>query len=165
MKYEGAGTMEFLYENEEFFFIEMNTRIQVEHTVTEMITGVDLVQSQLLVALEGEFNLNQEDLKINGCAMQCRINAEDPETFIPSQERSPKCTTWWLSCRFESQIYSGYEIPPNYDSLIAEIIVKDTNRERVINKMRMALNETIIYGINTNVDLHKKIIEDKNFHE
>ena len=166
MKYEGAGTMEFLYENEEFFFIEMNTRIQVEHTVTEMITGVDLVQSQLLVALEREFNLNQDNLKINGCAMQCRINAEDPETFIPSPGKITQVhRPGGYHVRFESQIYSGYEIPPNYDSLIAEIIVKDTNRQRVINKMRMALNETIIDGVKTNVDLHKKIIEDKNFHE
>ena len=166
MKYEGAGTMEFLYENEEFFFIEMNTRIQVEHTVTEMITGVDLVQSQLLVALEGVFYLKQENLKINGCAMQCRINAEDPENFTPSPGKINQVhRPGGYHVRFESQIYSGYEIPPNYDSLIADIIVKDYNRERVINKMRMALNETIIDGVKTNVDLHKKIIEDKNFQE
>ena len=164
LKYEGAGTLEFLYENNEFYFIEMNTRIQVEHTVTEMITGVDLVQAQLQLGLENKFSLKQEDLRINGHAMQCRINAEDPETFIPSPG---KITTvhrpGGYHVRFESQIYSGYEVPSNYDSLIAEVIVKDGDRENTINKMRMALTELVIEGIKTNQPLHLKILEDEGF--
>ena len=164
IKYEGAGTLEFLYENNEFYFIEMNTRIQVEHTVTEMITGVDLVQAQLELGLENKFSLKQEDLRINGHAMQCRINAEDPETFIPSPG---KITTvhrpGGYHVRFESQIYSGYEVPSNYDSLIAEVIVKDGDRENTINKMRMALTELVIEGIKTNQPLHLKILEDEGF--
>ena len=164
LKYEGAGTLEFLYENNEFYFIEMNTRIQVEHTVTEMITGVDLVQAQLELGLENKFSLQQEDLRINGHAMQCRINAEDPETFIPSPG---KITTvhrpGGYHVRFESQIYSGYEVPSNYDSLIAEVIVKDGDRENTINKMRMALTELVIEGIKTNQPLHLKILEDEGF--
>ncbi len=164
LKYEGAGTLEFLYENNEFYFIEMNTRIQVEHTVTEMITGVDLVQAQLELGLENKFSLKQEDLRINGHAMQCRINAEDPETFIPSPG---KITTvhrpGGYHVRFESQIYSGYEVPSNYDSLIAEVIVKDGDRENTINKMRMALTELVIEGIKTNQPLHLKILEDEGF--
>jgi len=164
LKYEGAGTLEFLYENNEFYFIEMNTRIQVEHTVTEMITGVDIVQAQLELGLENKFSLYQEDLRINGHAMQCRINAEDPETFIPSPG---KITTvhrpGGYHVRFESQIYSGYEVPSNYDSLIAEVIVKDGDRENTINKMRMALNELVIEGIKTNQPLHLKILEDEGF--
>tara|TARA_B100000965_G_scaffold406084_1_gene443083 strand:+ start:711 stop:2054 length:1344 start_codon:yes stop_codon:yes gene_type:complete len=164
LKYEGAGTLEFLYENNEFYFIEMNTRIQVEHTVTEMITGVDLVQAQLELGLENKFSLKQEDLRINGHAMQCRINAEDPETFIPSPG---KITTvhrpGGYHVRFESQIYSGYDVPSNYDSLIAEVIVKDGDRENTINKMRMALTELVIEGIKTNQPLHLKILEDEGF--
>ena len=164
LKYEGAGTLEFLYENNEFYFIEMNTRIQVEHTVTEMITGVDLVQAQLELGLENKFSLQQEDLRINGHAMQCRINAEDPETFIPSPG---KITTvhrpGGYHVRFESQIYSGYEVPSNYDSLIAEVIVKDGDRENTINKMRMALTELVIEGIKTNQPLHLKILDDEGF--
>ena len=164
LKYEGAGTLEFLYENNEFYFIEMNTRIQVEHTVTEMITGVDLVQAQLELGLENKFSLKQEDLRINGHAMQCRINAEDPETFIPSPG---KITTvhrpGGYHVRFESQIYSGYQVPSNYDSLIAEVIVKDGDRENTINKMRMALTELVIEGIKTNQPLHLKILEDEGF--
>ena len=164
LKYEGAGTLEFLYENNEFYFIEMNTRIQVEHTVTEMITGVDLVQAQLELGLENKFSLKQEDLRINGHAMQCRINAEDPENFIPSPG---KITTvhrpGGYHVRFESQIYSGYEVPSNYDSLIAEVIVKDGDRENTINKMRMALTELVIEGIKTNQPLHLKILEDEGF--
>jgi len=142
----------------------MNTRIQVEHTVTEMITGVDLVQAQLELGLENKFSLKQEDLRINGHAMQCRINAEDPETFIPSPG---KITTvhrpGGYHVRFESQIYSGYEVPSNYDSLIAEVIVKDGDRENTINKMRMALTELVIEGIKTNQPLHLKILEDEGF--
>lgn len=164
LKYEGAGTLEFLYENNEFYFIEMNTRIQVEHTVTEMITGVDLVQAQLSLALEGRFDLDQENLKINGHAMQCRINAEDPETFVPSPG---KITTvhrpGGYHVRFESQIYSGYEVPSNYDSLIAEVIVKDGDRDNTINKMKMALTELVIEGIKTNQPLHLKILDDEGF--
>ena len=164
LKYKGAGTLEFLYENDEFFFIEMNTRIQVEHTVTEMITGVDLVQAQLLLALEDKFDLDQEKLKINGHAMQCRINAEDAETFIPSPGKITRVhRPGGYHVRFESQIYSGYQVPSNYDSLIAEVIVKDGDRKNTINKMRMALTELVIEGIETNQALHLKILEDKGF--
>ena len=164
LKYKGAGTLEFLYEDNEFYFIEMNTRIQVEHTVTEMITGVDLVQAQLLLALEDKFDLDQEKLKINGHAMQCRINAEDPKTFIPSPGKITRVhRPGGYHVRFESQIYSGYEVPTNYDSLIAEVIVKDGDRQNTINKMRMALTELVIEGIKTNQALHLKILEDKGF--
>ena len=164
LKYKGAGTLEFLYENNEFFFIEMNTRIQVEHTVTEMITGVDLVQAQLLLALEDKFDLDQDKLQINGHAMQCRINAENAETFIPSPGKITRVhRPGGYHVRFESQIYSGYEVPSNYDSLIAEVIVKDGDRRNTINKMRMALTELVIEGIETNQKLHLKILEDKGF--
>jgi acetyl-CoA carboxylase biotin carboxylase subunit len=129
-----------------------------------MITGVDLVQAQLSLALEGRFDLDQENLKINGHAMQCRINAEDPETFIPSPG---KITTvhrpGGYHVRFESQIYSGYEVPSNYDSLIAEVIVKDGDRDNTINKMKMALTELVIEGIKTNQPLHLKILDDDGF--
>ena len=164
MNYEGAGTLEFLYENGQFFFIEMNTRIQVEHTVTEMITGIDLVQSQLILALEGKFELDQNNIRINGHAMQCRINAEDPETFVPSPgviENVHRPGGYHV--RFESQIYSGYRVPTNYDSLIAEVIVKDRDREKTINKMKMALNELVVSGIKTNKELHLRILEDNQF--
>ena len=164
INYEGAGTLEFLYENGQFFFIEMNTRIQVEHTVTEMITGIDLVQSQLILALEGEFKLDQNNIRINGHAMQCRINAEDPETFVPSPgiiENVHRPGGYHV--RFESQIYSGYRVPTNYDSLIAEVIVKDRDREKTINKMKMALNELVVSGIKTNKELHLRILEDNQF--
>ena len=164
INYEGAGTLEFLYENGQFFFIEMNTRIQVEHTVTEMITGIDLVQSQLILALEGEFKLDQNNIRINGHAMQCRINAEDPETFVPSPgiiENVHRPGGYHV--RFESQIYSGYRVPTNYDSLIAEVIVKDRDRGKTINKMKMALNELVVSGIKTNKELHLRILEDNQF--
>ena len=164
MNYAGAGTLEFLYENGQFFFIEMNTRIQVEHTVTEMITGVDLVQSQLLLALEDKFNLDQNNIELNGHAMQCRVNAEDPETFIPSPGTIESVhRPGGYHVRFESQIYSGYKVPTNYDSLIAEVIVKDKDREKTINKMKMALNELVINGIKTNKELHLRILEDNQF--
>ena len=164
INYKGAGTLEFLYENGQFFFIEMNTRIQVEHTVTEMITGIDLVQSQLILALEDEFKLDQNNIKINGHAMQCRINAEDPETFVPSPgviENVHRPGGYHV--RFESQIYSGYRVPTNYDSLIAEDIVKDRDREKTINKMKMALNELVVGGIKTNKELHLRILKDNRF--
>ena len=164
INYEGAGTLEFLYENGQFFFIEMNTRIQVEHTVTEMITGIDLVQSQLILALEGQFNMVQDNINVNGHAMQCRINAEDPETFVPSPgviENVHRPGGYHV--RFESQIYSGYKVPTNYDSLIAEVIVKDRDRDKTINKMKMALNELVIGGIKTNKELHLRILEDNKF--
>ena len=164
INYEGAGTLEFLYENGQFFFIEMNTRIQVEHTVTEMITGIDLVQSQLILALECEFKLDQNNIRINGHAMQCRINAEDPETFVPSPGTIENVhRPGGYHVRFESQIYSGYRVPTNYDSLIAEVIVKDRDREKTINKMKMALNELVVSGIKTNKELHLRILEDNQF--
>ena len=129
-----------------------------------MITGVDLVQAQLLLALEDKYDFKQEDLKVNGHAMQCRINAEDPETFVPSPGRIERVhRPGGYHVRFESQIYSGYKVPANYDSLIAEVIVKDKDRNRVINKMRVALQELVVEGIKTNQNLHQRILEDKGF--
>jgi len=129
-----------------------------------MITGVDLVQAQLALALEGKFDLEQSNLRINGHAMQCRINAEDPETFIPSPgEITTLHRPGGYHVRFESQAYSGYKVPANYDSLIAEVIVKDNNRNNTINKMRMALDELVVEGIKTNKSLHQKILDDESF--
>ena len=144
----------------------MNTRIQVEHTVTEMITGVDLVQAQLELAMNDVYNFDQSKIKVNGHAMQCRINAEDPKSFVPSPGRIMQIhRPGGYHVRFESQIYSGYDVPAYYDSLIAEIIVKDLNRDRVLNKMKMALDETVIEGIKTNVDLHRRLVTNDDFRE
>ena len=162
--YRGAGTFEFLYENGEFYFIEMNTRIQVEHPVSEMVTGVDLIKEQLRVAAGQPLSLDQSQIKIQGHAIECRINAEDPETFMPSPGlinmfHSPGC----LGFRWESHIYSGYSVPPFYDSMIGKLITYGETRDEAIARMRHALDELVVDGIKTNVPLQKSIMADENF--
>jgi len=166
MGYRGAGTFEFLYENGEFFFIEMNTRIQVEHTVTEMITGIDLVQQQIRIAAGEKFTLRQRDVAIKGHAIECRINAEDPFKFIPS----PGLITNWLTpgglgVRVDSHVYSGYRVPPHYDSMIAKLITVGDTREQAIARMRIALSEIVVEGVKTNIPLHRELMQDARFFE
>ena len=162
--YRGAGTFEFLFENGEFYFIEMNTRLQVEHPVTEMITGVDLVKEQLRVAAGLPLSITQDDIKVKGHAMECRINAEDPNTFLPSPGKITRLhVPGGLGVRWDSHIYSGYAVPPHYDSMIGKLITFAENRDIAIRRMEQALSETIIEGIKTNIPLHEKIMEDENF--
>ena len=162
--YRGAGTFEFLYEKGEFYFIEMNTRVQVEHPVTEMVTGVDIVREQLLIADGNKLSFTQKDIKIIGHSIECRLNAEDPETFIPSPGR---ITTYHgaggLGVRVESHIYTGYNVPPHYDSMIGKLITHGFNRDNAMDKMDAALREMVISGIKTNIPLQRKIIQDKGF--
>jgi acetyl-CoA carboxylase biotin carboxylase subunit len=163
--YRGAGTFEFLYENGEFYFIEMNTRIQVEHPVTEMITGVDLIKEQLKIAAGQPLSIKQDEIHIRGHAIECRINAEDPETFLPA----PGKIQWFhapggLGVRWDSHIYSGYTVPPHYDSMIGKLICYGENRDIAIARMRQALDEIVVEGIKTNIPLHKEILRDENFH-
>jgi acetyl-CoA carboxylase biotin carboxylase subunit len=164
IKYEGVGTIEFLYEDGEFYFIEMNTRIQVEHPVTEMITGFDLVKAQLRIALDMNITLNQENIRFTGHSMECRINAEDPETFQPSPGKITKMhTPGGFGIRYDSHIYGGYMVPPYYDSLLAKIITQANTRESAIKRMISALDEFFIDGIKTNHSLHQKILHDDTF--
>jgi acetyl-CoA carboxylase biotin carboxylase subunit len=164
IKYEGVGTIEFLYEDGEFYFIEMNTRIQVEHPVTEMITGFDLVKAQLRIALDMNITLNQENIQFTGHSMECRINAEDPETFQPSPGKITKMhTPGGFGIRYDSHIYGGYMVPPYYDSLLAKIITQANSRESAIKRMISALDEFFIDGIKTNHSLHQKILHDDTF--
>ena len=162
MGYVGLGTIEFLYENDEFFFIEMNPRLQVEHPITEAITGIDLVREQIMIAAGAPLSFQQSDVTFNGHAIECRINAEDPKTFIPSpgkilQFHSP-CG---LGIRVESCVYSGYDVPPYYDSLIAKLVVHGENRDHCILRLKQALKEIVIEPISTTIDLHKDILETK----
>ncbi|OGT60567.1 MAG: acetyl-CoA carboxylase biotin carboxylase subunit [Gammaproteobacteria bacterium RIFCSPHIGHO2_12_FULL_43_28] len=164
MKYRGAGTMEFLYEDGCFYFIEMNTRIQVEHPVTEMITGIDLVKEQLHIASGKKLTLKQKDIKITGHAIECRINAEDPRTFTPS----PGTISYFHApggpgIRVDSHIYGSYKVPPYYDSLIGKIIAHGETRELALARMRSALDETVIEGIRTNIPLHQDILRGNGF--
>ncbi len=164
IKYRGAGTFEFLYEKGEFYFIEMNTRIQVEHPVTEMITGIDIVKEQLHIAGGKSLSYKQQDVKIHGHAIECRINAEDPKSFIPS----PGTITLFHApggsgIRVESHIYTGYRVPPYYDSMIGKIISHGETREIAIARMQNALEEIIIEGIKTNIPLQQDILHDENF--
>ena len=164
MQYRGAGTFEFLYENGEFFFIEMNTRVQVEHTITEMITGVDIVQEQIRVAAGLPLAHKQSDIKITGHAFECRINAENANTFLPNAGRIDYChMPAGFGIRVDSHIESNYTVPPSYDSLVAKICVHDHSREQAITKMQAALSEAQITGIDTNIDLHQRLFEDKVF--
>jgi len=162
--YRSAGTFEFLYENEQFYFIEMNTRVQVEHPVTEMITGVDIIREQLLIASGEKLGYKQEDIDIYGHAIECRINAEDPESFMPSpgmiEHYHPP---GGLGVRVDTHIYGGYKVPPYYDSMIGKLIVHADTREQAIARMSMALSEIVIEGIKTNIPLHQKIIDDAAF--
>ncbi|MBW6476411.1 MAG: acetyl-CoA carboxylase biotin carboxylase subunit [Chromatiales bacterium] len=162
--YRGAGTFEFLYENGEFYFIEMNTRVQVEHTVTEMITGVDIVREQIQIAAGEKLAYTQEQIRINGHAIECRINAEDPVSFMPSPGKITRAhMPGGPGVRLDSHIYNGYTVPPHYDSMIGKLIVHGPSREIAIARMRTALDETIIEGIKTNIPLHQRLIDDGNF--
>ncbi|WP_119468706.1 acetyl-CoA carboxylase biotin carboxylase subunit [Vibrio cholerae] len=162
--YRGAGTFEFLYENGEFYFIEMNTRIQVEHPVTEMITGVDLIKEQLRIAAGQPLAFKQEDIKIRGHAVECRINAEDPARFLPCPGKIERFhAPGGMGVRWESHIYSGYTVPAHYDSMIGKLITYGENRDVAIARMRNALNEMIVEGIKTNIPLQQAIMADENF--
>ncbi len=166
INYRGAGTFEFLYENNEFYFIEMNTRIQVEHPVTELITGVDLVAAQIRIAAGEKLRFRQRDLTFRGHAIECRINAEDPFTFVPS----PGKVTFYHppggpGIRVDSHIYQGYTIPSHYDSMVAKVIAYGDSRDQAIRRMRTALSEMSIEGIKTNIPLHQELMQDARFME
>jgi acetyl-CoA carboxylase biotin carboxylase subunit len=162
--YRGVGTMEFLYENGEFFFIEMNTRLQVEHPITEMITGVDLVREQIRVAAGAELGYEQSDIRFHGHAIECRVNAEDPETFTPSPGRVVNYhAPGGLGIRVDSALYDGYSVPPFYDSLIAKLVVHGTTRNECLMRLRRALEEFVIGGIHTTLPLHARLISEPDF--
>ena len=162
--YRGAGTFEFLYEDGGFYFIEMNTRVQVEHPVTEQVTGVDIVKEQLRIASGMPLSIKQEDVKLNGHAFECRINAEDPRTFMPSPGRvSYYHAPGGNGIRVDSHLYGGYTVPPHYDSLIAKLITWAEDRETALNRMQNALDEMVVEGIKTNIPLHNDIVRDANF--
>jgi len=162
--YRGAGTFEFLYEGGEFFFIEMNTRIQVEHPVTEMITGIDLVQEQIHVAAGEKLRFRQKDITLRGHALECRINAEDPYRFTPSPG---KITSYHPpggpGIRVDSHVYQGYTVPPNYDSMVGKVIAYGASREQAMSRMRVALSEMVVEGIQTNIPLHRELLNDTSF--
>jgi len=162
--YRGAGTFEFLYEDAEFYFIEMNTRIQVEHPVTEMVTGIDLVQEQIRVAAGERLRFRQKDIQIRGHAVECRINAEDPYRFTPSPG---KITSWHPpggpGIRVDSHVYQGYTVPPYYDSMVGKVIAYGANREQALARMRIALSEMVVEGIQTNIPLHRDLLNDTRF--
>lgn len=166
MNYRGAGTFEFLYENEEFYFIEMNTRVQVEHPVTEMITGVDIVQEQIRIAANEKLRYRQRDIELKGHAIECRINAEDPFRFTPSPGR---LTAWHVpggpGIRVDSHAYAGYAVPPNYDSMVGKVISYGATREQAIRRMQVALSEMVVEGISTNIPLHRELMVDARFIE
>jgi acetyl-CoA carboxylase biotin carboxylase subunit len=162
--YRGAGTFEFLYENGEFYFIEMNTRVQVEHPVTELVTGIDIVQMQIRIAAGEKLPFNQRAIQLKGHAIECRVNAEHPYTFVPSPGR----ITMWHSpggpgVRVDSHAYTNYTVPPNYDSMIGKIIVYGDTREQALARMRTALSETVVEGIHTNIPLHRELMIDAGF--
>ena len=162
--YEGVGTLEFLYENNEFYFMEMNTRLQVEHPVTEMVTGIDLVKEQILVANGDKLKISQEDVSLNGSSIECRINAEHPESFIPSPGKITQYhQPGGLGIRVDSAVYDGYSIPSHYDSMIGKLITYGSTRSEALKKMNRALEEYVIMGINTNIQLHQKIIQSDEF--
>jgi acetyl-CoA carboxylase biotin carboxylase subunit len=162
--YRSAGTFEFLFQDGQFFFIEMNTRLQVEHPVTEMITGVDIVREQLRIAAGEKLSIRQEDLRISGHAIECRINAEDPKNFMPSPGR---VDLWHPpggpGVRVDSHLYSGYAVPPYYDSMVAKIIVHSDSRDSAIARMYVALTEMVVDGIKTNIPLHLEIMQHSAF--
>lgn len=159
--YHGAGTFEFLYENGEFYFIEMNTRVQVEHPVTEMVTGVDIVREQIRIAAGLPLSYTQDDIKVRGHALECRINAENAKTFIPSPGRVTEFhAPGGLGVRVESHLYDGYTVPPHYDSMIGKLITWGDTRETAIARAKMALRELVIEGISTNIELHQDLLED-----
>lgn len=160
MGYRGAGTIEFLWENGEFYFIEMNTRLQVEHPVTEMITGIDLVREQIRIAEGKDLSCLQKDIRFEGHAIECRINAEDAFTFAPA----PGEVTYYhaaggMHVRVDSGLYAGYRVPPYYDSMIAKLIVWGRDRDRCIMRLRRALEEMVVEGVKTNIPLHQALLE------
>ena len=162
--YRSAGTFEFLYQDGEFYFIEMNTRLQVEHCVTEMITGLDIVREQLCIADGQKLSIDQSDVKIQGHAIECRINAEDPKSFMPS----PGLINLYHApggpgVRMDSHIYSGYKVPPFYDSMIGKLVTHGADRDAAIARMKNALTEIVIEGIKTNVPLHQEIFQHAAF--
>ena len=162
--YEGVGTLEFLYENNKFYFMEMNTRLQVEHPVTEMVTGIDLVKQQILVASGEKLTISQNDIKIKGHSIECRINAEHPENFIPSPGKITQYhQPGGLGVRVDSAVYQRYSVPPHYDSMIGKLITYADNRSECIARMKRALEEYVIMGINTNIQMHQKIIMTEDF--
>jgi acetyl-CoA carboxylase biotin carboxylase subunit len=164
IKYRGAGTFEFLYEAGHYYFIEMNTRVQVEHPVTEMITGVDIIREQLHIASEKEWTMRQEDIVFRGHSFECRINAEDPITFIPSPGTiNAFHVPGGLGVRWDSHLYNGYRIPPYYDSMIGKLITWGETRETALERMKVALDELIIDGIRHNTPLHKTLVRDTGF--
>jgi acetyl-CoA carboxylase biotin carboxylase subunit len=162
--YRGAGTFEFLYQDNEFHFIEMNTRVQVEHPVTELITGIDIVQQQIRVAAGHKLPFRQRDIVKRGHAIECRINAEDPFTFVPSPGR---ITSWHApggpGIRVDSHVYANYVVPPNYDSMIGKVIAYGDTREQALARMRIALSEMVVEGIRTNIPLHQELLLDEKF--
>ena len=164
LDYRGAGTFEFLYEGGEFFFIEVNTRIQVEHPVTEMITGIDLLQEQIRIASGEKLRFNQDQIGFTGHAFECRINAEDPQTFTPSPG---KITNYHMAggpgVRVDSHVYSNYVVPPYYDSMIGKVITHGMNRSEALTRMHGALQEMVVDGIKTNIPLHRELVVDPNF--
>ncbi|MFN3581585.1 MAG: acetyl-CoA carboxylase biotin carboxylase subunit, partial [Pseudomonas sp.] len=162
--YRGAGTFEFLYENGDFFFIEMNTRVQVEHPVSEMVTGIDIVKEQILVASGQPLSITQDDVVIRGHSIECRINAEDPKTFMPS----PGTVSFFHApggngVRVDSHLYSGYKVPPYYDSLVGKLITYGATRDEALARMRNALDELVVDGIKTNTPLHRELVRDPGF--
>ena len=162
--YEGVGTLEFLYENNKFYFMEMNTRLQVEHPVTEMVTGIDLVKQQILAASGEKLTISQNDIKVKGHSIECRINAEHPESFIPSPGKITQYhQPGGLGVRVDSAVYQGYSVPPHYDSMIGKLITYADNRTECIARMKRALEEYVIMGINTNIQMHQKIIMTEEF--
>jgi acetyl-CoA carboxylase biotin carboxylase subunit len=164
MHYRGAGTIEFLWEDGEFYFIEMNTRLQVEHPVTEAITGLDLVREQIRIAEGHPLTLRQQDVVFRGHAIECRINAEDPRTFAPSPGLvSHYHAPGGMNVRVDSGLYSGYRVPPYYDSMIAKLIVYGTTRAGAMRRLRRALEEFVIDGVKTTIPLHQKLLDDPEF--
>jgi acetyl-CoA carboxylase biotin carboxylase subunit len=166
MAYRGAGTIEFLFENGEFYFIEMNTRLQVEHPVTEMISGIDLVREQIRVACGEGLSCTQEQVHLHGHAIECRINAEDPETFAPSPGLVKNYVApGGMHVRVDSGLYTGYRVPPYYDSMIGKLIVYGSNRQSCIRRLRRALEEFVVEGMKTTIPLHQKLVRDPQFLE
>ena len=164
--YRGAGTFEFLYQDGRFYFIEMNTRIQVEHPVTELVTGIDLVREQLLIASGEKLRIRQEDVVLRGHAIECRVNAEDPETFMPSPGLIKRFhPAGGPGVRLDTHIYDGYRIPPNYDSMIGKLIVHGADRAQAIARMRIALAEMVVDGVKTNLPLQARIMADPGFQQ
>ncbi len=166
INYRGAGTFEFLYENGEFYFIEMNTRVQVEHPVTELVTGIDIVQEQIRIAANLPLRYKQEQVVLKGHAIECRINAEDPTSFIPSPGRiTTYHTPGGPGIRVDSHVYQGYFVPPNYDSMIGKLLSYGDTREQAIARMRTALSEMVVQGIKTNIPLHQELMSDATFNK